>query len=82
MIVTLDRLSSRYSKLPSQVINEASTFDLQVMDIGIRYETVAKQKRDGTYVKPLPKLSEQEMLAILKRAKNGKSGQNKIQPKN
>lgn len=73
MIVTLDRLSSRYHKLPSEVLNQASTFDLHVMDIGIRYTSIAEQKKNGTYIKPPPVLSQEEMLEIIARNRNGKS---------
>lgn len=73
MIVSLDRLSSRYHQLPSIVLSQASTFDLYVMDIGIRYTSIAEQKKNGTYVKPVPELSQEEMLEIIARNRNGKS---------
>lgn len=55
--------------LPSQALGDASTFDLQVMDIGIRYEYIAEQKRQGTYKKPVPKLSQDEMRQMIERTK-------------
>lgn len=70
MIVTLDRLASRYKVLPSQAIESATTFDLYVMDVALRYEIVAQQKRDGTYVKPVPKLTEEEMLLMIDKVRN------------
>lgn len=73
MLVTLDRLASRYHKLPTEVLKTASTFDLYVMDIGIRYTAIAEQKKNGTYVKPTPELSQEEMLEIIARNRNGKS---------
>lgn len=54
-------------------MERATTFDLYVMDIGTRYAVIREQKRNGTYVKPTPKLTQEQMLAIVKRAKNGKS---------
>jgi len=68
-LVTLDRLASRYHMLPSNILADATTFDLQVMDIGLRYEHVAEQKRRGTYKKPIPKLSVDEMKDMIARTK-------------
>jgi hypothetical protein len=75
MMVSLDKLSSRYSLLPSQALQYATTFDLQILDLGIRYEHVLKQKQNGTYVKPVPQLSQEEMLKIL--AETRKNGEGK-----
>lgn len=69
MIITIDRLAARYHCLPSEVFARADTFDLYCMDIGIRYEYVQEQKRKGTWVKPTPKLSEEQMQAMMKAAK-------------
>ena len=68
-MVTLDKIATRYHKLPTEILENASTFDLQVMDIGIRYEIVAEQKRNGTYVKPSPKMSTEDMQRMLDQAK-------------
>jgi hypothetical protein len=74
MFVTLDKMGERYGKLPSEILREATTFDLYAMDLGVRYEYVARQKAEGTYKKPTPKLSVEEMKAILARSKkSGKS---------
>lgn len=72
MIITLDKLSTRYHLLPSEVLERADTFDLFCMDIGIRYEHVAEQKRKGTWQKPEKKLSESEMQKMLNQVKGAK----------
>jgi len=69
MLITVDNLAQRYHLLPSECMERATTFDLFVMEIGSRYAVVREQKRNGTYIKPTPKLSQEEMLAMVKRAK-------------
>lgn len=65
----IDRLSHRYGLLPSEVIARASTFDLYTMDIGIRYEKIAEQKRNGTYKKPVEQLSQEQMKAMISKTR-------------
>lgn len=69
MIITIDRLASRYHRLPSEVLATADTFDLYCLDVGIRYEYVQEQKRKGTWQKPAPKLSEDDLLKLMQVAK-------------
>jgi hypothetical protein len=69
MLITLDRMSQRYSILPSIAFKDANTFDLFVLDIGIRYDVIAQQKAKGTYVKPVPKLSQQKLNEIIEKHK-------------
>jgi hypothetical protein len=78
MLVTIDKIASRYHLLPSEVMSRGSTFDLECMDLGIRYTVIEEQKRNGTYKKPIPKLTEKEMLNIIKKTKNGKGKQKQV----
>jgi len=73
MVVSIDKLASRYHLLPSEVLDRATTFDLYCMDIGIRYTHVEEQKRKGTYKPSKPNISSEEMKSLLERTKNGKS---------
>ena len=43
----LDNLATRYSKLPSQVLREADSFDLSVMDVALTYRKYQQDKEDG-----------------------------------
>lgn len=69
MVVSLDRLCSRYHILPSQAILKADTFDMWVMDISLRYDKVQEQKKNGTY-DPNEHYSQDELMDILKKAKH------------
>jgi hypothetical protein len=75
MIVSIDKLASRYHLLPSEVLDRATTFDLYCMDIGIRYTHVEEQKRKGTYVKPAPKISTEQMAQMMSKVR-GNHGKN------
>ena len=62
-------------------MDQASTFDLVVMDIGRRYEHIEDQKRKGTYRPKKPQLTQEQMEAMLKAVKeraNGKDQQTKV----
>jgi hypothetical protein len=54
MILTLDSLASRYGMLPSQVICQASTFDLVVMDAAMSYENHLRKKEEPGHVPDIP----------------------------
>jgi len=40
----IDALGERYGKLPSEVLDKASTFDLQVYDIAVSYRNWLEKK--------------------------------------
>ena len=52
--VTLDSLGQRYSLLPSEVMERATTFDLQVADLAMSYQRLQQNKSNGVMpeVKP------------------------------
>ena len=67
MALTLDRIGTRYGLLPSQVLNQASTLDIMVMDISVSYEKMKLEQRDGH----APKMTEEDMLRALTLKKTG-----------
>jgi hypothetical protein len=64
MILTLDNLGKRYGMLPSQVLNQASTFDLFIMDASMGYEN--HMNRDP---KQIPDVPEEDLLKILEKSR-------------
>jgi len=56
-------MARTYSCLPSQVLREADTFDLMVMDVSIAHQEMEQAKREG---KPMPqrlvKNNEKELI--------------------
>ena len=64
-MLSLDQLGQRYGMLPSKVIQEASTFDLVIMDMALTYERHIQDSSKKDYV---PDVSVDELLKIKERA--------------
>jgi len=43
-----DVMARRYSKLPSEILREADSFDVMVMDVAHTYESWLQAKQDKT----------------------------------
>ena len=67
MLLSIDALGKRYSLLPSEVLEKASTFDLVVLDAALGYQSYIQDKAEGK--KAAPKLSQEEMMAALERVR-------------
>jgi hypothetical protein len=68
MLLSIDALGKRYSLLPSEVMNKASTFDLVVLDAAIGFEVYLQNKSEGK--KEAPQLSQEEMMKMMERVRN------------
>lgn len=55
--------------LPSAVMSEATTFDLYVLDLATRYTNYQHEIAEGKIAKKEHRLSEKEMLDMIKRAR-------------
>jgi hypothetical protein len=60
-------LAKTYGQLPSYVRDNATTYDVKVMDLMLSWEEQASNERNG--VKQQPKLSQAEMLDMIKKAR-------------
>jgi len=58
-------MGQRYGMLPSKVIQEASTFDLVIMDMALTYERHAQEATKPGYV---PEVSVEELMKIKEQA--------------
>ena len=47
MLLCIDAIAKRYSLLPHQVLSQASTFDLVVLDAVLGYEQYVIDKKEG-----------------------------------
>lgn len=65
MAVTLDTLGKRYGMLPSMVLDNATTFDLECLDIAITYENLKIAEASGKTAEP----TQEDMLAAIKRTR-------------
>ena len=68
MIITLDNLASRYHCLPSEALARSTTFDLYVLDVSSRWSNY-QQEMAATGRPPVPKLSQERMLDMIKQVK-------------
>ena len=49
MAMMLDSLGERYGKLPSEVLETATTFDIQMFDIAVKHRNKQMRKASGDY---------------------------------
>jgi hypothetical protein len=62
----LDGISKRYGMLPSQVIQQADTLDLYIMDVAMTFENYYKKKANMKPGQtPLPDATTEELQEIL-----------------
>jgi hypothetical protein len=57
-----------YGQLPTYVQTNATTYDIKVMDVMLSWEQKQQDQRDGKL--STPKLSQQQMLEMLKQARS------------
>ena len=67
MLLSIDALGKRYSLLPSEVMERASTFDLVVLDASLGYQKYIQDKAEGK--KEAPKMSQEDLIKMVERTK-------------
>ena len=58
-------MAQRYSLLPSEILNRATTFDLEILDIAKSYERMKENKANGV----LPEVKEDVMMEAIKQVR-------------
>lgn len=67
MIMLIDTMAERYGMLPSQVMQNANTFDVFVTDTAIGYRNYIQDKANGKDTAYNPSdYSQDDLLSILK----------------
>jgi len=69
MKITIDNLAHRYGCLPSEIIDRATTFDLEILHISSKWE-IESRKRAERGETSTNQPSQEEMLDMVKRAKD------------
>jgi len=60
----LDQMAQRYGRLPSEILANATTFDMVIMDISLSVENYTRNKdKDGF----IPPVSTEELIKIKER---------------
>lgn len=71
LAISLDHLASRYHLLPSEAMTRATTFDLQVLDVGARWAQHQHNLANGiNESQPAP--STEELQAMMDRVRQPK----------
>lgn len=60
----IDKLGQRYGRLPSEVLDRATTLDLAILDIALTNEKHMIDKQNPNYV---PEVSVEELMKIKER---------------
>ena len=69
----VDTMAQRYHLLPTEVLSRATTFDLEVMFVSQDFQHRRSQQQENAQGdKPRPKLSQDQMQAMLDRARSRK----------
>jgi hypothetical protein len=68
-MITIDNLAHRYGCLPSEIIDRATTFDLDILHISSRWE-VESRKRHERGEHSVHEPSQETMLEMMKNVKN------------
>lgn len=63
-ILQIDGIGKRYGLLPSQVIKDADTFDLYIMDAAMSFEHY-HNKKQSTGKAPIPDYTQEELQNML-----------------
>jgi len=58
-------MGQRYGCLPSQILTNGNTFDLEVLDIALSYEKFSHNKREGV----LPDIPTEDLQAVMNKVK-------------
>lgn len=68
-MLTVDNLAQRYSKLPTECLAHATTFDLQVADIATKWANHKTEQANRQQANPhapvAPHLSQEQMKAMM-----------------
>lgn len=63
-ILQIDGIGKRYGLLPSQVIKDADTFDLYIMDAAMSFEHYHNKKQANGKA-PIPDYTDEQLLEIM-----------------
>jgi hypothetical protein len=69
MILSIDSIAERYKMLPTQVLSEASTFDMYVFNTAQAWRAQQNAYAQAGVKRPVPHASQDELKAMMKRAK-------------
>jgi len=63
-IMQIDGLAKRYGKLPSEVLRDANTFDLYIIDAALTFEQYHQKKAQNKGQDPVDHYTTEDLLKI------------------
>jgi len=73
MMVTIGRMAEKYGRLPHQVEQDATTYDIMISDVLATMDRYESQKKTGKPMSPdVYKYNQDELSAMMEKAKNVK----------
>ena len=67
-MITIGRMAEKYGMLPSQVEQNATTYDLMVSDVLATYENFQQQKANGKVDPSVYQFTDDELKAMMEKA--------------
>lgn len=74
-MLTIGMMAKQYHMLPSEVAGRATAYDLQVFNSIMTWEQEQQDKASGK--KPVPKIPEEQMIEMVRKAKEKQNGVNR-----
>lgn len=68
-IMQIDGLAKRYGKLPSEILREANTFDLYIIDAALTFEQYHHKKAMNKGQDPIDHYTTEDLLKIQQKGK-------------
>jgi hypothetical protein len=75
MLIMLDSMAERYGILPSECLQRANTLDLTVLTAAVSYRNELNEAAANNAVPGHKQPTQEEMIAMLERARNRKAQQ-------
>ena len=68
-IMQIDGLAKRYGKLPSEIMRDANTFDLYIIDAAMTFEQYHHKKAMNKGQEPIENYTTEDLLKIYNKGK-------------
>jgi hypothetical protein len=75
-IMQIDGLAKRYGKLPNEILREANTFDLYIIDAAMTYEQYHHKKAMNKGQDPIDHYTTDDLLKIYNKGKENNGPRN------
>lgn len=70
-MIMIGRMAEKYHKLPHEIEQQATTYDLMIWDVLLSYDNYQQQKSSGAGMDPgVYGLGEQQLLAMVEKCNN------------